>query len=117
MEALQILYADLVSLITDYGRCPYYHPLCMFGQALGRWAGIGLSLAKRSWGSALGHARLERQYLGARHRYAYVFNQCRMIASFIALMTHLPFVPIAEKSPGPLSFRGVLPLAGAMAKY
>ena len=32
-------------------------------------------------------------------------------------VTHLPFVPIAEKSPGPLSFRGVLPLAGAMAKY
>ena len=36
--------------------------------------------------------------------------------SFISLMTHLPFVPTAEKSPGPLSFRGVLPLAGPMAK-
>ena len=35
----------------------------------------------------------------------------------LIFMTHLPFVPIAEKSPGPLSFRGVLPLAGAMAKY
>ena len=117
MEALQILYADLISKITDSGQCPYYHPLSMFGQALGRLAGIGLWLVKRSWGSALGHARLECRYLGARHRYAYVFNQRRRIASFIAVMTDLPFVPIAEKSPGTLSFRGVLPLAGAIAKY
>ena len=87
----------------------------MFGQALGRWAGIGFWLVKRSWGWVLGHARLECRYLGARHRYAYVLDQHRRIASFIAIMTDLPFVPIAEKSPGPLSFRGVLPL-GAMAK-
>ena len=116
VEALQILYAELISKITDSGRCPYYHPLNMFGQALGRWVGIGFWLVKRSWGSALGHARLECRYLEAQHRYAYVFDQCGRIASFDGLMTHLPFVPIAEKSPGPLSFRGVLPLAGAMAK-
>ena len=111
------MYADLISKITDSGQCPYYHPLSIFDQVPGRWAGIGLWLVKRSWGLALGHARLECRYLGARHQYAYVFNQCRQIASSIALMTHLPFVPIAEKSPGPLSFRGVLPLAGAMAKF
>lgn len=111
------MYADLNSKITDFGRCPYYHPLSMFDQAICRWVGVGLWLAKRSSGSALGHARLECRYLEVRHRYAYIFNQCRRIACFIASMTHLPFVPIAEKSPGPLSFRGVLPLAGAMAKY
>ncbi len=89
----------------------------MFDQALCRWIGTRLWLVKRSWGLALGHARLECRYLGVRYRYAYVFNQCRRKASFMVLVTHLPFVPIAEKSPGPLSFRGVLPLAGPMAEY
>lgn len=111
------MYTDVILKITDSGRCPYYHPLSMFGQAQGRWAGIGFWLVTRSWGLAPGHAHLECRYLGAQHRYAYVFNQFRRVASFIALMTDLPFVPIAEKSPGALSFRGVLPLAGAMAKY